>query len=302
MLLSDVAHVGKLNVVQDGEFRHLAKLNTLSPVGGNLIFIEDIKYARDVDPTLVSCVITRVDLVDTLLSQSPGIGVAASEQPRESFYKIHHYLLDSGFYFAKKPTYVHPSAVIAPGVKIAPHNVRIGANTVLEDGVIIKENVVIGNNCLIQSGTIIGNDCFEVTTIDGVQTLVRHAGQVIIGNNCVIQSNCTISRGLFPSRNTVIGEEVIIADLVHIAHGVHIGHKTRIAAGVVVAGNVEVGENVWIGPSAVISNNIVVEDKAYISIGAVVVRNVKAGEKVAGNFAIEYRTLLKTLGRALLDE
>lgn len=296
MFLKDFEFAG-ITVLKDGQFSHLSKTNSLSESGGNLVFLTDTRYLKNVELEKISCVITREELAATVLREMPSVGVAVSKDPKASFYKIHEFLIEQGEYQQLGRTVVSPSAKISEGAFVAEKNVMIGENTVIEEGVIIKENVILGNNCLVQSGTILGNDCFEVVVIDGVQKLVRHAGFLVVKDRSVIQSNCTVSKGLFPQKNTVIGEEVIVADLVHIAHGVNIGKRTKIAAGTIIAGNTFIGENVWIGPGAVISNNITVGNNAYITIGSVVVSDVKEGERVAGNFAVEYRTFLKAIGR-----
>lgn len=296
MFLKDFEHVGML-VLKDGQFSYLSKTNSLSESGENLVFLTEARYLKNIELEKISCVITKEDLVEVVTREIPNAGVAVSKDPKACFYKIHEFLLEQGKYQQLGRTVVSSSAKISKGAFVAERNVIIGENTMIEEGVIIKENVIVGNNCLIQSGTILGNDCFEVVVIDGIQKLVKHAGFLVIKDRSVIQSNCTISKGLFPQKNTVIGEEAIVADMVHIAHGVNIGKRTKIAAGVIVAGNTCIGENVWIGPGAVISNNIVIGNNAYITIGSVVVSDVKEGERVAGNFAMEYRAFLKAIGK-----
>ena len=298
MRLADFVNVG-LEIVRDGNFECLAKFHSLSSTGGNLVFLLEKAFLDQLNTPLITSVVTTKDLAQELASKTTNLGIAVSKDPKESFYKIHLELIRRGFYEAKQPTCVSNTARVSAGAIIASRNVRIGENTVIEDGVIIKENVLIGDNCLIQSGTVLGNDCFEVAEIDGKRILVPHTGQLVIGNDVVVQSNCTISKGLFPSANTIIGDEVIVADMVHIAHGVRVGRRTKIAAGVIIAGNTFIGENVWIGPSAVISNGIKVGNNAYITLGSVVVRDVKDNERVAGNFAVEYSRFLKSIGKTL---
>lgn len=116
---------------------------------------------------------------------------------------------------------------------------------------------------------------------------------MLIGNGVEIQTNCNISRGLFPSRSTVIHDEVCIDALVHIAHAVQVGPKTKIAAGTTIGGNVVIGENVWIGPGSCVSNGVKIGDGATISLGSVVVRDVREGSRVTGNFAVDHEVFLR---------
>jgi len=294
--LSDFAWLEGLTILRDAEFKYAVKLHSLSDQGYNLIFVEQLTYAEKLNPELVSAVITTYEIGDFLLSQYPEIGVAVCSNPKECFYKIHIRLVDTE-YSNKSENRISEKARIHPNAIIASSNVVIGPNTVVEEGVIIKEGVIIGENCLIQSGTVIGNDCFETAVIDGVQRLIPHAGKVVIGNNVVIQSMCSISKGLFPTRDTIIEDEVIIADHVHIAHGVHIKKRARIAAGVIVADYVTIGSGTWIGPGATLSNGITIGDDAFVTIGSTVVSNVDNSARVAGNFAVDYRKFLKFMGQ-----
>jgi len=296
MKLSDFGWLESLTILRDAEFKYAVKLHSLSEQGDNLIFVEQSSYAERLNPQLVSAVITTPELGNFLLSKYPEIGVAVCSNPKEVFYKIHIRLVETE-YSKKAENRISEKAKIHPGAIIASSNVVIGPNTVVEEGAIIKEGVIIGENCLIQSGTVIGNDCFETAIIGGVQRLIPHAGKVIIGNNVVIQSMCSISKGLFPTRDTVIEDEVIIADHVHIAHGVHIKKRARIAAGVIVAGYVTIGSGAWIGPSATVSNGINIGDNAFVTIGSTVVSNVNDSDRVAGNFAIDYKKFLKFMGQ-----
>ncbi len=144
---------------------------------------------------------------------------------------------------------------------------------------VIKPYTIIKKGSIIRSSSDIGSDGFEAHKVDGKLRIIKHGGIVVIEENVEIQSLVTISRGLFPSRNTIIEENVKIADLVHIAHGVSIGESTMIAAGVTVSGNTTIGKNVFIGPGAVISNRLNIGDNSHITIGSVVVRNVKKKSK-----------------------
>jgi len=59
-----------------------------------------------------------------------------------------------------------------------------------------------------------------------------------------------------------------------------------------IAGSAVLGDDVWVGPSASISSEINVGNGAAISLGAVVTRDVEAGARVSGNFAIDHERFL----------
>jgi len=115
-------------------------------------------------------------------------------------------------------------------------------------------------------------------------------GRIMIGDRVEIGGNTCVDRGALS--DTVIADDVKIDNLVHIAHNVRIGRCTLIAAGALVAGSSVLGERVWVGPSATISNGLTVGDDAQITLGSVVTRDVPAGGRVSGNFAVSHDRFL----------
>ncbi len=62
-----------------------------------------------------------------------------------------------------------------------------------------------------------------------------------------------------------------------------------------VAGYVQIGEDAWIGPGASLVNGIRIGHRAHVALGSVVIGNVDPEQRVAGNFAVGHRALLKHL-------
>ena len=287
-LVHNEIKVGELK--RDAEFLFFDKLDNLKN-SKSVVFISNKKYIMNLNSELIAAVICSEELSKLIINEF-NIGVWVYDDPKDLFYQIHEFLIVSNFYLKPYTNNISDKAIISTRAIIADHSVTIGAASIIEDNVVIKPFTRIGNNSVIRSSSDIGSDGFEVSRVNGQLKIIKHAGEVVIGNNVEIQSLTTISRGLFPTRNTVIADNVKIADMVHIAHGVVIGDGTMIAAGVTISGNTDIGANVWIGPGAVLSNRIYIGDNADISIGAVVARNVKDGEKVTGNLAINHKRYL----------
>jgi len=284
----------KSRLIRNSSFKTLGKLNALFS-DETLIFISESKYIRFLS-NKISAVITTEEIYSQIQSEYPQIGILVVENPKNYFFEIHKYLYENNYYFKEFESLISYKAIISDkNTFISDINVKIGDNTIIEPNVVIHKNTEIGNNCVIRSGTIIGTEGFEVIEIDGINQVVPHGGKVIINDNVEIQANNTISKGLFPSRNTIIHEEVKTDNLVHIAHGAWIGKRAKIAASAMIAGSVTIGKNVWIGPSAVISSGINIGDNASITLGSVVTKNVAEGQKVSGNFAIEHSKFLNFL-------
>jgi len=300
MKLSETVKALNLNVFNDGSFRNLGKLNALDE-DNTLSFLTEEKYIPLLKKTdKVTCLIVRNELIERIPFFNGGIIV--SENPKSTFFMIHRYLIDMELYQKSFKTRIAPSAKIAKTAVISEKNVEIGENVIIEDYVVIKENTIIGDNSKIRSGTVISSSGFEAEIIDNIQKIVPHAGWVIIGKNVEIQANCTISKGLFPSKNTIIQDEVITDNLVHIGHGSIIGKRSRIAPNATISGNVTIGKKVWIGPSVTISNNIIVKDYADIVIGSVVISDIEREEKVSGNFALNHIKNLRNNAKIRLNK
>ena len=176
---------------------------------------------------------------------------------------------------------------------IAPENVTIGPNTVIEAGVVIYGKTAVGADCIIRSGSVLGGSGLEFIRMGNEGILgVEHRGGLTIGDRVEIQYNCNVSRSLFPWHETRIGNDTKIESLVHIAHGSHIGKRGLIAASACVCGSAEIGDDVWIGPNATVSSEVKVGDAARVTLGSVVMSDVRPGTVVTGNFAVEHELFM----------
>lgn len=160
-------------------------------------------------------------------------------------------------------------------------NVEIGAGTVIHGRVSVYDNVKIGNNCTIDSGVVIGADGFGYEKDEeGVLQKIIHIGGVLIEDDVEIGSNTCIDRGTLG--DTIIHKNVKIDNLCHIAHNVEIGENTTVIALAMIGGSTKIGKNCWVAPSSALREGLIIGSNALIGLGAVVVKNVDAGDIVAG--------------------
>lgn len=208
--------------------------------------------------------------------------VIESSNPRLDFARALAWIdSQAGFSRPTDPPQVHPTARIGAGSVLA-NGVQIGAHTVVHHNAVIGEGVIIGERCVIKSCAVIGEDGFGFERDEhGMPVRLVHLGTVRIGNDVEIGSLTTVCRGTLS--DTVIEDHAKIDDHVHIAHNVQLRRGAMVVACAEVSGGVEVGEQSWIGPNATVIQQVMIGRRALVGIGANVIRNVGEGVTVAGN-------------------
>lgn len=205
---------------------------------------------------------------------------------------------------------IHPSAVIAPDVKlgkdvsIGPNciiekNVSIGDGTVLEGNVFIGWDSVIGENChihpnvsirfatilgdrvVIHCGSVVGSDGFGFAPERGKFRKIPQVGIVVIENDVEIGANTTIDRATMGE--TRIGAGTKIDNLVQIAHNVKIGKHCVIAAQAGISGSTQFGDYCRIGGQAGFVGHIKIGDGAAFGAQSGVSGDVAPGEILSGS-------------------
>lgn len=293
MRLSRLAARFPLAVAADGEFA------SLGMVGGSgermLTLLYDPRFLpRLQDNRAVACVLTLPGLAAELPAD---VGVACADDPAATFYAIHDYLdRETDFYWKDFASDISAEARIHPTAFVAQRNVRIGAGSLIEPRVTVLERTIIGRGVVVRAGTVIGGEGFEPKSVAGRKIVVAHAGGVRLADGVEIQSNCHVARAVFGGF-TEIGEETKLDAMVHVAHGVRIGRRCELAACAMVAGSTMIGDDVFVGPNASLSSELTIGNGAHITIGAVVTRDVAAGRRVSGNFAIDHQRLIAHLRR-----
>ena len=257
--VADIAQLVKGELIGDGGLLVSGFSGIKEAKKNELTFLSNPKY----EPLLLDTQ-AGVILVPRQIS-CPGKTLIRVDNPSLSFTQVvNHLLKDAPDY---KPRGIHPTAVIAPGAKLAP-DVAVGAHTVIEDGaviaegcvlyancyvghethlgkncliypqVVLREKVSLGNRVIIHSGTVIGSDGFGYVTVDGKHMKIPQVGTVLIEDDVEIGANVTIDRARFDK--TIIGEGTKIDNLVQIAHNVTIGKHCLIVAQSGIAGSTKI--------------------------------------------------------------
>jgi UDP-3-O-[3-hydroxymyristoyl] glucosamine N-acyltransferase len=182
---------------------------------------------------------------------------------------------------------VHPSAVIAPDVKLGARvsigpkcvvgeGVTIGDDTCLYPGVVVYPRCVLGARVIAHSGAVIGADGFGIAPEAGRWVKIPQIGRVVIGDDVEIGAHTTIDRGAID--DTVLEEGVKLDNHIQIGHNVRIGAHTAIAACTGIAGSANIGRHCLIYGSAQINGHISIADHVTISACTAVSNSIsKAG-------------------------
>ena len=162
--------------------------------------------------------------------------------------------------------------VIGPGCVVGD-NSRIGRGSVLNANVTVYHNCEIGERAVIHSGTVIGSDGFGFANDKGRWVKIHQLGRVVVGNDVEIGANTTIDRGAI--EDTVIGNNVIIDNLVQVAHNVRIGDHSALAGCVGIAGSAEIGKHCAFGGGAGILGHLQIADGVTVTAMSLVTNSIK---------------------------
>ncbi len=149
-------------------------------------------------------------------------------------------------------TNVHPTAIIAPSVKLAA-GVSIGPYCVLDGDITIGEGTTLNSHVVISGHTTIGKRCriFPFASLGHAPQDLKFKGeksQLVIGDDNVIREYVTMNPGTEGGGMlTKVGSHCLFMIGVHVAHDCRVGDHVILANNATLAGHVEVGDHVIIG-------------------------------------------------------
>ncbi|WP_346795781.1 UDP-3-O-(3-hydroxymyristoyl)glucosamine N-acyltransferase [Halomonas sp. Bachu 37] len=295
LTLADIARQLDATLVGSGELpiRGLATLKDAGP--DQVAFLANRAYFKDLATTRAGAVLLHPEHgktcpVPRLELDNPYLGYARLSQ-----------LFDP--VPARDRTGIHPSAVVAESVQLGA-GVCIGAQAVVEDGVMLGDNVVvgagsvvgadsmigegtrlhanvtvchgvaIGKRAILHSGCVIGGDGFGFAH-DGVAWhKIAQLGGVVLGDDVEVGSCSSIDRGALG--DTVIGNDVKIDSQVQIAHNVCIGDHTALAGCVGIAGSTKVGKHCMLGGGVGLSGHLTICDGVQVTGMSLVTNSIHA--------------------------
>lgn len=182
---------------------------------------------------------------------------------------------------------IHPTALVAPGAKLA-EGVSIGPYTVIGEHVEIGAGTSIGAHAVITGDTRIGahNRIFHFVSLGEVPQDKKYANEptrLEIGDHNVIREFCTFNTGTVQDRGvTRIGSHNWIMAYVHIAHDCVVGDQTIFANNASLAGHVEIGDWAILGGFTGVHQFCKIGAHVMTGISSVVVKDIPPYVLAAG--------------------
>jgi UDP-3-O-[3-hydroxymyristoyl] glucosamine N-acyltransferase len=304
--VAEIAAIVGGTVIGDGSTPITGINGIRQAASGDITFLADPRYFRDLETTKASAILGPPDLTvwrnPIIQVPDPYLAVAALLKRVQAD-------------MARRPEGVHPSAVVGTnvqlgeGVALGPYAVvgddcrigdgtvvypgayiapacRVGMNCVIFPNVTIREYTTVGDRCTIHAGAVIGSDGFGFANVDGKHEKIPQVGIVVIGNDVEIGANSAIDRATFGQ--TTIGDGTKIDNLVQIGHNTRIGRHTVICGNAGVAGSTIIGDRVTVAAGAGLAGHMEVGDGATIGAYSGVSKSVKPGQTVFGYPAVEH--------------
>jgi UDP-3-O-[3-hydroxymyristoyl] glucosamine N-acyltransferase len=293
----------------DVEITGVAGMDDAAP--SELTFLANRKYRSKLRTTRAAAVI--LDL-DSPLSGRPAL---RSDNPYLAFARALELFAPS----EKPRPGIHPSAVIAPGVKMG-RNASISPYVVIEEGVelgddctlksfvviyrgakighrflahshaVVRERVQIGDDVILQNGVVVGGDGFGFAKqADGSYYKIVQTGTVVIEDGVEIQSNACIDRATVGE--TRLRRGVKVDNLVQVGHSCEVGENTLLCGQAGLAGSTRLGRNVVLAGQVGVAGHLTIGDNVIATAQSGIPADVESGKIVSGYPAMDNARWLK---------
>jgi UDP-3-O-[3-hydroxymyristoyl] glucosamine N-acyltransferase len=221
----------------------------------------------------------------------------------------------------RPPRGIHPTAVVAPDVKLG-RDPSIGPYVVLEEGVeigddcvlkshvvvyrgarighrffahahaVVREFVRIGDDVTLQNGAAVGTDGYGFARQeDGSYYKIVQTGTVVIEDGVEIQAYACIDRAAMGE--TRIHRGAKIDNLVQVGHACEVGENTLLCGQVGLAGSTKVGRNVILTGQVGAAGHLSIGDNVVVSAQSGIHTDVEPNRVLSGYPAIDNALWIK---------
>ncbi|MBI3404487.1 MAG: UDP-3-O-(3-hydroxymyristoyl)glucosamine N-acyltransferase [Acidobacteria bacterium] len=316
MKLSELAQKLRCDLEGDGSLEIAGVAGIGEAVSGQLTFLSNPKYKKQVATTRASAIILGRDAglapIATLRSANPYLDFAKA---LEMFYHsptyapgIHPTAIVASSAEIGKGAYVGPYCVIAEDVEIGSHAVlhsfvsiyraaRIGDDFLAHSHCVVREFCQIGNRVILQNGAIIGSDGFGFAKqADGRWFKIIQSGIVVIEDDVEIQAHTCIDRGTVGE--TRIHRGAKLDNLVQVGHACKVGENSLLCAQVGLAGTTIIGNNCILAGQVGTGGHLKIGDGTMLTAQSGVPNDIPSGVHWSGSPAIDHRQWLKCVAAA----
>jgi UDP-3-O-[3-hydroxymyristoyl] glucosamine N-acyltransferase len=303
-LLSDLVALFGGEIHGDGTTQVFQVAPLESARSGDLSFLTNAKYQRQLDTTRASAVILDLDTAGAtalprIVCANPYAYFARASglfnPPHVNPPGIDDRACVAASAHLGAGVYVGPGATVGDGAEIADdaqigagcyvgRDASVGAGSLMYPNSTIYHECVVGDRAIIHSGAVIGADGFGMAMDSGRWLKIPQVGRVIIGADVEIGANTTIDRGALD--DTIIEDGVKLDNQIQIGHNCFIGAHTAIAGCVGIAGSVRIGRYCRIGGSAMIIGHLEITDNVEISAGTLVPKSIRKPGKYTAVYPI----------------
>ena len=185
---------------------------------------------------------------------------------------------------------IHPTAIIAPGAKLAA-DVSVGPYSVIGENVEICAGTSIGPHTVIEGRTTIGRDnqIFQFASIGAVPQDLKFHGEettLIIGDRNKIREFTTLHLGTEDGGGvTRVGNDSLFMAYSHVAHDCVVGDHVILANGATLAGHVEVDDYAILGGLSAVHQFARIGAHVMASGGSMIAQDVAPYTIVQGDRA-----------------
>lgn len=223
----------------------------------------------------------------------------------------------------KRPSSIHPSAVVSEtakigedvfiganavisanakirrGAKILPNatiyeNAVVGENSIIHSGVSVRENCEIGANCIIHNNTTIGSDGFGYAKTEQKRWLkIPQTGRVVIEDDVEIGANTAIDCASVGETRIKRGAK--IDNLVQIGHSCTIDEDALVCSQTGLAGSSVIGKRVILAGQVGIAGHLKVGDDVVVTAKSATSHDVEPGKIISGIPAFDNKDWLRSI-------
>jgi UDP-3-O-[3-hydroxymyristoyl] glucosamine N-acyltransferase len=282
MRLTELANQIEAELVGDGsiEITSVSTLEEARP--GQVAFLSNPKYAKQVETTAASAVIVAPRISSTrvalLKSSDPYYTFARAVVLLHGHRKHPHEGIHPGAHVDPTAT-VGSGTVAYPGAFVGPR-AKVGKDCILYPNAVVYDDCVLGDRVILHAGACIGQDGYGFSTHQGVHHKIPQIGNVIVEDDVEIGANCCIARAAIGS--TVIGRGTKLDSLVMIGHNVRVGPDGLLVAQVGIAGSTSIGHHATIAGQVGVAGHLKIGDNVTIAAKAGVMNDVEDQSTVLG--------------------